>query len=97
MKHLQILNAVLLAVGAAIGLVLGVVCLIYTVYLDSAPRLRAEMPLLLAFTAAFATLMLAAALAFFGHRRRWHARWLLQCLPVLPLAAIILILVNLKN
>ncbi|MBI3171313.1 MAG: hypothetical protein HYZ32_01810, partial [Hydrocarboniphaga effusa] len=85
MKHLQILNAVLLATGAVMALVLAVVCLIYSVYLDSEPRLRAEMPLLLTFTALFAALMLAGGLAFFGQHRQWRLRWLLQGLPVLPL------------
>lgn len=97
MKHLQILNAVLIAAGAAMALVLGVVCLIYSVYLDAVPRLRAEMPLLLTFTGTFFALMLASGLAFFAQRRRWRLRWLLQGLPVVPLAGIVFVLFNLKN
>lgn len=97
MKHLQVLNAVLMAAGAAMALVLAVVCLIYSVYLNSEPHLRAEMPLLLTFTAVFAALMLAGGLAFFGQRGQWRLRWLLQGLPVLALAGIALVLAGLRN
>lgn len=97
MKHLQILNAVLAAAGAAMGLVLAVVCLIYSVYLDSEPRLRAEMPLLLTFTGAFVALLLAGGLAYLGQRQQWNLRWLLQVLPLAPLAGIVLVLINLKS
>lgn len=97
MKHLQVLNAVLAAAGAAMALVLAVVCLIYSLYLDRQPQLRAEMPLLLTFTAVFAGLMLAAGLAFIAQRRQWSRRWLLQSLPLLALAGIIFVLAGLGS
>lgn len=96
MKQLQILNAVIAAAGAAMALILAVVCLIYAVYREEQPRLQAEMPLLLTFTAVFALLMLAGGLAFAAQQRRWNSRWLLQVLPALPLAGMVLILVNLE-
>lgn len=96
MKQLQILNAVLAATGAAFGVVLAVVCVIYAVYLDTAPRLQAEMPLLLTATGSFLALMAAGGLAFLGHRRAWNLRWLVQLLPALPLAGIVAFLASLK-
>lgn len=94
MKQLQILNAVLAATGAAIGLILAVVCVLYAAYLDAAPKIRAELPLLLAATGAFLGLMAAGLLAFLGHRRHWGLRWGLQALPPLCLAGIATLLSN---
>lgn len=88
MKSLQIMNAVLAATGAAIGLVLAVVCAIYWAHLDAAPKIRAELPLLVAATGVFLALMAGGLLAFVGHRRQWPLRWGLQALPPLSLAGI---------
>lgn len=96
MKHLQILNAVLLAAGAALGLVLAVVCLIYSIYLGSEPRLRADMPILLTLTAGFLALALASGLAYWGQHRKWNARWLAQAGPLIPVVGIMLYLANLR-
>ncbi|MCI0749333.1 MAG: hypothetical protein L0Y32_02145 [Nevskiales bacterium] len=96
MKVLQILNAVLLAFGTAMGLVLGVVCLIYGVYLEAEPRLKSQLPDLLMFTAGFSALALLAGAAFLGHRRRWPLRWCVQGLPVLPLLGLALFVIRLS-
>ena len=97
MKYLQILNAAVLITGAVMGLNLAVVCLLYGVHLDSAPRLVADMPRLYALTGLFAALAGAGAVAFFGHRRTWAGRWLLQALPVVPVIGILAFLAGLKR
>jgi hypothetical protein len=96
-KYLQILNAAVLVLGAMMAIILAVVCLQYTVYVDSAPHLRDQLPRLFAITGLFAGLGAAGALAFFGHRRRWLARWLLQALPLLPVAGLGLFVASLRT
>jgi len=95
-KYLQILNASVLAFGAVMGLVLAVVCVLYGAHVDAEPQLRADLPRLYLVTALFAGLAGAGALAFFGHRRRWPARWLLQTLPLAPVAGLGLLLLSLR-
>lgn len=97
MKYLQILNGALAALGAALGTVLAVVCLMYAVHLDSAPRLRDDMPMLLAATGAFVALGAVALGAFVGHRRSWRLRWALQALPFAALASLALIAAQLRG
>jgi hypothetical protein len=96
-KYLQILNLAVLALGAALALVMAVVCLLYGVHLDTEPRLRQEFTGLLTLTAGFAGFGAAGALAFFGHRGRWMLRWPLQALPLAPLAGILLFLLGLRG
>jgi hypothetical protein len=91
MRYLQILNAVMLALGGALAVCMGVVCLLYGIYLDSEPQLRAEMPRLYAVTVAFAGMGLAGLAAFEAQRRRWLLRWLAQLLPVLPMIGLALV------
>jgi hypothetical protein len=88
MKYLQILNAVLAALGAAIGVVLAVVCIFYWVYLDLDPKLPAQMPQLLTASVVFSALAAAGLVAFLAHRRQWSGRWLLQLAPLAPLIGI---------
>ena len=97
MNHLQILNAALCAFGVAMGTVTAVVCILYVANLDVDPGLKADLPLLLAGTAGFAALALAGGLAFAAHRRQWGARWLLQALPGVPLAALAAFLATLRG
>lgn len=97
MKYLQILNLAVLALGAALSLVLAVVCLLYGVHLDLQPRLRSDLIGLLILTGWFAGFGMAGALAFFGHRGRWLLRWPLQALPLAPFAGILLFLLGLKG
>ena len=97
MKQLQIFNIVLLAAGITMGVILAVMLLIYSFYLDSEPRLRSDMPALLVLTLCFSALALAGGLSFLGHQRQWPARWLTQAAPALPLAGIVLYLASLKT
>jgi hypothetical protein len=96
-KHLQILNAVALAFGAAMGAIMGVVCILYGVHLETEPQLRADMPRLLGLTGLFAALAATAALAFLGHRRAWPRRWWLQALPLVPVGGIVAFVLSLKG
>ena len=95
MKHLQILNAVLLAFGAAMGLILAVVCVLYGAHVGSEPQLRADLPGLFVLTGLFLGLGLAGGAAFLGHRRQWPGHWLLQALPLAPIAGLGIFLVSL--
>lgn len=95
MKGLQILNAVVIAAGAAMGTVMGAVCVMYVANLDLEPSLRRELPLLLELTAWFVSLAAAAALAWFAQRGRWSLRWPVQALPLIPVAGLVLFAGNL--
>ena len=96
MKHLQILNAVLLAFGLAMGIILAVVCVLYGVHVGSEPQLRSDLPNLFILTGLFLFLGLAGGIAFLAHRRRWTGRWLLQALPLAPVAGLGLFLLSLR-
>jgi hypothetical protein len=95
MKHLQIFNAAVLAFGAAMGLIMAVVCVLYGAHVGAEPQLRGDLPQLYLVTGLFLGLGGAGALAFFGHRRHWPGRWLLQALPAAPVAGLGLFLVSL--
>lgn len=95
MKYLQILNASVLAFGAAMGMILAVVCLLYGVHLEDAPQLRAQMPRLLTATGLFLALGVAGGASFLGQRRGWPGRWLLQATPLAPVAGLGLFLLSL--
>lgn len=62
MRQLFILNCALLALASVMALVLGVVCLIYAVYLDEMPKLRSEFPFLI--ISALLFMGVASAMAF---------------------------------
>ena len=94
---MQILNATITALGATLAIVLAVVCLQYAVNLDLNPQLRDQMPGLITLTGLCAALGLAGAAAFLGQRRRWSARWLLQSLPLLSLASIVVFFARLRG
>lgn len=91
------LNAAICALGAALGVVMGVVCILYLANLDVEPRLRSQLPLLFAGTAGFLALGAAGGVAFAAHRREWGLRWLLQGLPALPVAAVAAFLIVLRG
>ena len=97
MKGLQILNAAVLITGAVMAINLAVVCLLYGVHVDDAPRLGADLPHLYTLTALFTALGLAGAGAFFGHRRDWPLRWALQALPIVPVLGIAAFLIGLRR
>lgn len=89
MSAVQWFNAITLAVTATLAMLLGVVSLLYGIYLDEVPRLRAEWPAVLAVTLVFTLLALAAAGAFFGYRRdtAWKIFAELGLLLALPAGA----------
>lgn len=97
MRYLQILNAALLALGAAMALVLAVVCLLYGVHLEEAPQLRGDLPRLFLLTGLFVLLAGASAAVFLAHRRDWPGRWLLQVTPFVALAAVVLFFARLQG
>jgi hypothetical protein len=96
-KYLQILNAAVAVTGAVMGINLAVVVLLYALHVDDAPRLGADLPSLYALTGLFAALFAAGLAAFLAQRRRWAARWLLQALPVAPVAGLMIFLAGLKG
>ena len=75
MKYLRGLDFVLAAFGATMALTLGVVCLMYGVYLDESPRMREEFPALVKVTLMFAVLAVAALLAWLALRRGSRWQW----------------------
>lgn len=96
MKSLQVFNLVLVAAGAAMGLVMGVVCVLYAANLDLEPSLRRELPLLLELTAWFMALSAAAALAWLA-QRSGGLRWPTQALPLIPVMGLVLFARNLVS
>lgn len=92
MKYLQIVNAALVVVGAAMAVNLAVVCLLYAVNLDTEPRLADDLPRLFTVTGLFTALGVTGVGAFLAHRRAWPARWLLQALPAAPVLGLALFL-----
>jgi H+/Cl- antiporter ClcA len=95
-RYLQILNAVLLALGSVMGLILAVVCLLYGVHVAGEPRLADELPRLFVLTGLFAGVAGAGGLALLAHRREWMLRWPLQALPLAPLAGILMFVLSLR-
>lgn len=85
MKGLQILNAVILALNLTFAVVLGVVTLIYSFYLDAGPSIRDEWRMVGVIALIFVGMSLMAALAFWGvlRRKAWH--WPAQGLLLLSL------------
>lgn len=80
MKPIQYFNAVALVVSSSFGVTLGVVTLIYAIYLNREPRLQEDWPLLVGVTGTFVALMAMSALAFWGQRRDKAWRWGAQVL-----------------
>jgi len=80
MKPIQYFNAVALAISSSFGVTLGVVTLIYAIYLNREPRLQEDWPLLVAVTGTFVALMAMSALAFWAQRRDKVWRWIVQSL-----------------
>lgn len=97
MKYLQITNAAVLAFGLAMGLILAVVCLLYGAHVGHEPQLRSDLPRLFALTGLFLGLGGAGGVAFLAHRRQWTGRWLLQALPLAPVAGLGLFLISLRS
>jgi hypothetical protein len=83
MNGLRIATAVLTVFALTMVVTLGVVCLMYAVYLDTVPRLRQEWPLLLTATGGFAALSVVGIGAWFGLR---HPGWRLPTQTLLWLS-----------
>lgn len=96
MKLVQILNAATLAFGAAMGVILSVVCVMYLANVGEAPRLLSDLPPLLLLTGLFVALAAAGGAAFLAHRRGWAGRWLVQGLPLAPIAGLGAFLLSLR-
>ena len=75
MKGIQIFNAVAMAAAASFASTIGVVTLLYAIYLDSVPRLREDWPLVVTTFLVFCVLFLLSVLAFHAHRREKAWRW----------------------
>lgn len=75
LRYLQILNWFLLAVGAALAIPLGVVCLLFYLNIDTSPQYRAEFQGAMVSTLLFFAVGLSAAAAGLGQKggRAW--RW----------------------
>ena len=69
MRQLFILNCALLALASVLALVLGVVCLIYVVYMGDMPGLRSEFPFLVISALLFMGVASAMAVATWTLRR----------------------------
>ena len=85
MKALQWFNVVTLLIAATFAVLLGVVCLLYAVHLDAAPRMREEWPLLVRTTLVFWAVAACSAVAWFGVRRTARWAWPAQAAQVAAL------------
>lgn len=87
-KFLMIFDAALGALCLTLGIVQGVVCILYSFVLDLSPSLRGQMPMLLASTLIFTIVGLMFLAGFVGFWRRWNWAWGLQaCLLVAAVPA----------
>lgn len=91
MKLLRAFNGLLFALSATFALTLGVVCLMYFVNLDTAPRVRAEWPTVSQITATFWILMMASGFAWWSVRRGFSWRWIAQGVSIATLAGAIVV------
>lgn len=86
MKAIQIFNAVALAAAAAFAATMGVVALIYAIYLEAEPRLHEEWPAVATTASVFFVLTLIAGLTFYAHRRDKGWRWPMEALLLSSIA-----------
>lgn len=91
MKLLRAFNGLLFALSVTFALTLGVVCLMYAVNLDTAPRVRAEWPGVWQTTATFWVLGVFSGLAWWAQRRSLSWRWIAQALSLIALVGAILV------
>ena len=78
----------LMLFGATMAMTMGVVCLLYFVYIDSAPQLREQFPGLVRMVALFLALGLAGLAAFVPLRRQNRWLWPSQVLLLVSAVAI---------
>lgn len=75
MRYLMILHAAALAMAATLGVVLLVVCLMYSVNLESSPSVARELPSLISATVTFCLLAIVLGIGFQGLLRQRSWRW----------------------
>lgn len=80
MNFLRWWTVALMMFGATMALIMGVVCLLYYIYLDSAPALREQLPLLTNLVALFTVLGILGFTAFIPLRRQNRWMWPTQAL-----------------
>lgn len=98
MKYLLYVDAALAALGVAMTVSISYVCLVYGIFQNSEPGMRAGFPGLLVVSACFLALAVAGCLATYGlwKRRSWN--WKAQALLGALLPALYLIVyANLKG
>ena len=78
----------LMLFGATMAMTMGVVCLLYFVYIDSAPQLREQLPALLRMVGLFLLLGLIGFAAFVPLRRQNRWLWPSQALLLASTAVI---------
>lgn len=88
MNFLRWWSVALMLLGATMALTLGVVCLMYQIYMDSSPELREQWPALVRSVGLFALLALigAAAVVPLWRKNRWL--WPTQALLLVGAVAI---------
>ena len=80
MNFLRWWTIALMLFGATMSLCMGVVCLLYYIYLDAAPEMREQLPLIQKLVALFTVLGLLGLIAFFPLWRKNRWLWPTQAL-----------------
>ena len=86
MNFLRWWTVALMLFGATMSLCMGVVCLLYYIYVDSAPEIREQLPLLQKMVGLFVILSLLGLAAFIPLRR--NNRWLWPTQALLLVGAV---------
>ena len=86
MNFLRWWTVALMLFGATMALCMGVVCLLYYIYIDSAPEMREQLPMLVNLVELFLVLGVLGATAFIPLRR--NSRWLWPTQVLLAVGAI---------
>ncbi|PTU32131.1 hypothetical protein [Stenotrophobium rhamnosiphilum] len=88
MTFLRWWTVALMLFGGVMALVMGVVCFLYYIYIDSAPELREQLPLLVKLVGLFTTLGLLGLAAFIPMRR--NNRWVWPTQLLLGVGAVVI-------
>lgn len=86
MNVARFFNILFLLFGATMVVVLGVVCLMFLIYMDESASMREQWPTLRAATFMFGVLTLAAGAAFQGLRKQ--TRWMWPAQAVLAIVTV---------
>lgn len=82
-KFLMVFDAALGALCLTLGIVQGVVCILYWFVIDLSPSLRGQIPMLLGSTLIFTLVGLMFLAGFLGFWRRWNWAWGLQAVVLI--------------